>query len=150
MLIHEELRSAREEAGLSQAELAARAGIPRNQIVRAEKGENITLDTLRKIAAQLPVENLTLLESVDLRIDVLLHPEKLFLLAEETVLHLTRALAFALHVAAEAREAMEHARRASSVPGSAEDEADVESPVLFDIARKVQTLPFYPKAVKIA
>ncbi|HYC91365.1 MAG TPA: helix-turn-helix transcriptional regulator, partial [Thermoanaerobaculia bacterium] len=45
-LLHEELRRAREKAGLSQQALADLAGIPRNQIVRAERGENITVDTL--------------------------------------------------------------------------------------------------------
>src|ERR1041385_5633625 len=74
MLLHEELRSAREAAGLTQTELAARAGIPRNQVVRAEKGENITLDTLRKIAAHLPLQNLTLLEKLKLDFDYIPEP----------------------------------------------------------------------------
>jgi len=103
MFIHEELRRAREQAGLSQAQLAARAGIPRNQIVRAEKGENITLDTLRKIAVHLPVEQLTLIETVQLRVDVLPQPEKVYIGAMETLMFLSEALASAIDVAKIAR-----------------------------------------------
>src|ERR1051325_11405886 len=79
MHLHEELRAAREAAGLTQTELAARAGITRNQVVRAEKGGNITLDTLRKIAAHLPIEHLTLLEKLKLDFDYIPEPEKLYL-----------------------------------------------------------------------
>jgi len=55
MLLHEELGQAREKLGITQAELGARAGITRDQVVRAEKGENITLDTLRKDVVHLPL-----------------------------------------------------------------------------------------------
>ena len=64
MLIHDQLRLAREQIGLSQAKLAALTGLSRNQIVRAEAGENITLDTLRRIMVHLPLEEVTLLERV--------------------------------------------------------------------------------------
>src|SRR5689334_9894947 len=99
MLLHEELRAAREAAGLTQTELAARAGIPRNQVVRAEKGENITLDTLRKIAAHLPLENLTLLERLKLDFDYIPQPEKLYLGALTNVRHALQSLLAAIEVA---------------------------------------------------
>jgi transcriptional regulator with XRE-family HTH domain len=54
MLTHDQLRLAREQTGLSQAKLAALTGISRNQIVRAEAGENITLDTLRRATRTIP------------------------------------------------------------------------------------------------
>jgi transcriptional regulator with XRE-family HTH domain len=116
MLIHEELRKGREEAGLSQAELAARVGIPRNQIVRAERGDNITLDTLRKIAAHLPVEQLTLLEKVQLRVDILPEPEKFYFASMSTLMKVTDALGAALQTAMVARAAMASARRAEPLP----------------------------------
>lgn len=117
-LLHEELRRAREKAGLTQQALAERAGIPRNQVVRAERGENITVDTLRKLAAHLPVTELTLLDTTGFRIDVVAEPEKLFLGAVENVLRLTDALQVAIQLAIDARAAVEAARRAE---GPAED-----------------------------
>ncbi|HEX7150504.1 MAG TPA: helix-turn-helix transcriptional regulator [Thermoanaerobaculia bacterium] len=109
--IHEELRRAREKAGLSQQALADLAGIQRNQVVRAERGDNITLDTLRKLAAHLPVTELTLLDTTGLRVDIIADPEKLFFAAMENVLRLTDALSAAVELAMEARSAVEVARR---------------------------------------
>lgn len=103
MFIHEELRRAREQAGLSQAQLAARAGIPRNQIVRAEKGENITLDTLRKIAVHLPVEQLTLINTVSLGVNVFPEPERVYYAAMETLGFLSAAINSSIQVAMIAR-----------------------------------------------
>src|SRR5215210_4010973 len=111
--LHEELRRAREKAGLSQQALAQRAGIPRNQIVRAERGENITVDTLRKIVAHLPVTELTLLDTTGFRVDVVAEPEKLFAASLENVLRLAEALLGAIHLAMHARTAAETARRAT-------------------------------------
>src|SRR5215210_8063346 len=111
MFLHEELRKAREEAGLTQAQLAKLAGIPRNQIVRAEKGDNITLDTLRTIAAHLPVTSLTLMENVMLTADLLPHPHKIYLGAMATLAHMTEALGAALNLAMAARSAMETAQK---------------------------------------
>ena len=62
--------------GLSQ--LAALTGLSRNQIVRAEAGENITLDTLRRIMVHLPLEEVTLLERVKMKVDYLNPAEKMF------------------------------------------------------------------------
>jgi transcriptional regulator with XRE-family HTH domain len=116
MDLHQELRSARENAGLSQQALADRAGIPRNQIVRAERGENITIDTLRKIAAHLPLNELTLMDTTAFRVDIIPEPEKLFEAAMENVLRLVDALAAALRLAGEAHTAVEVARRSMDPP----------------------------------
>jgi transcriptional regulator with XRE-family HTH domain len=118
MLLHEELRAAREAAGLTQSELAKQAGIPRNQVVRAEKGENITIDTLRKIAAFLPLENLTLLEKLKLDFDYIPQPEKLYLGALTNVSQALEALRSAIGVAMAARLALATARRADPNPTS--------------------------------
>ena len=53
-MLHLRIREAREAAGLSQRELAARAQLTRSHVQNAEDGANITVATLRKIAAQLP------------------------------------------------------------------------------------------------
>ncbi len=53
-MLHLRIREAREAAGLSQRELAARAQLNRSHVQNAEEGANITVATLRKIAAQLP------------------------------------------------------------------------------------------------
>jgi transcriptional regulator with XRE-family HTH domain len=116
MDLHEELRSAREKAGLSQQALADRAGIPRNQIVRAERGENITIDTLRKIAAQLPLTELTLMDTTAFRVDIIAEPEKLFFAALENVMRLADAMGPAIQLAMQARTAAEIARRAMDPP----------------------------------
>ena len=51
-----ELRWARQEAGLSQAELASRVGVSQQQIAKLEKpGANPSIATLRKVAAALGV-----------------------------------------------------------------------------------------------
>src|SRR4029079_19041229 len=106
MHLHEELRDDREAAGLTQTERAARAGIPRNQVVRAEKGGNITLDTLRKIAAHLPIESLTLLEKLKLDFDYFPEPEKLYLNTLANIAHALNALGAAIDVAMAARAAL--------------------------------------------
>jgi transcriptional regulator with XRE-family HTH domain len=117
-LLHQELRQAREKAGLSQKALASLAGIPRNQVVRAERGENITVDTLRKLAAHLPLTTLNLLDTTEFRVDIVPEPEKLFLAAMENVIRLTEALDGAIRLAMETRIAAEIARRATPpLPG---------------------------------
>jgi transcriptional regulator with XRE-family HTH domain len=57
MAIHEEVRTAREALGISPAELARRAGVPRSLIGRFESGGNITVETLEKLVTQLPTLN---------------------------------------------------------------------------------------------
>ena len=126
MFIHEELRRAREQAGLSQAQLAARAGIPRNQIVRAEKGENITLDTLRKIVVHLPVEQLTLIDTVKLRVDIVPQADKMFFGAMEAVGFISTALASAIQVAMLARAGVAKANANDPLRQLIEPSADVD------------------------
>lgn len=53
-MLHDDFREARIEAGLSQSELARRAGVPRRQIQLIENGANVTIDTLRRVAPALP------------------------------------------------------------------------------------------------
>ncbi|MDK7184256.1 helix-turn-helix domain-containing protein [Lacticaseibacillus rhamnosus] len=44
------LMSAREAQGLTQRELAARAGVPQSTIARIERGDNTSMETLSRIA----------------------------------------------------------------------------------------------------
>jgi transcriptional regulator with XRE-family HTH domain len=54
MELHEEIRRARKELGLSQERLAEYCGIQRRQLSILERGGNVTLNTLRKVVAFLP------------------------------------------------------------------------------------------------
>ena len=54
MQLHDEIRRARKELNMSQADLAAAAGVQRKQISILERGGNVTLATIRKVLAQLP------------------------------------------------------------------------------------------------
>lgn len=45
-----QLMKAREAAGLSQAELAIRAGVPQSTVNRIEHGANTSFDTMSKLA----------------------------------------------------------------------------------------------------
>jgi transcriptional regulator with XRE-family HTH domain len=112
---------------MTQQAVADLAGIPRNQVVRAERGDNITLDTLRKIAAHLPLTELTLLDTTGLRVDIIADPERLFLAAMENVLRLADAMRGAVELAMEARRSVELARRhASSMPEGYEPQPDID------------------------
>jgi transcriptional regulator with XRE-family HTH domain len=53
-MIHEELLHARLTQKLSRAQLAKLAGVPRNQILRTEKGGDFTHETLLRILPHLP------------------------------------------------------------------------------------------------
>lgn len=48
-MMHTLIRKARQDAGLSQQELAEHADIPRSQLQILEKGGNVTRDTLEKV-----------------------------------------------------------------------------------------------------
>ena len=52
-MLHLDLRDARQRQGISQRELAERAGVPRSQLQILEAGGNVTLETLRKIVEAL-------------------------------------------------------------------------------------------------
>ena len=54
MELHEEIRRARKELGLSQDRLAELCGIQRRQLSILERGGNVTLNTLRKVFRFLP------------------------------------------------------------------------------------------------
>lgn len=112
MLVHEQLRQAREQIGLSQAKLAALTGLSRNQVVRAEAGENITLDTLRRILVHLPIDEVTLLERVRIKVDYLNPAEKMFFGIGETLSHLIQATLSAMTLAMKAKDEMFMARNA--------------------------------------
>jgi predicted transcriptional regulator len=61
MLLHEAVKKARKDLGLSQDKLSELAGIQRRQLATLEAGGNVTLATLRKVLAQLPnLETFTL------------------------------------------------------------------------------------------
>ena len=53
-MIQHNVRQARVELGLSQVQLAERAGVPRDRLRALENGGNVTLETLEKIVAHLP------------------------------------------------------------------------------------------------
>jgi transcriptional regulator with XRE-family HTH domain len=125
-MLHEELRRAREEIGYTQAELAALAGIPRNQIARAEKGENITLDTLRKIVVHLPVTELNLLDTVKLSTDTLPIHDKIYVGAMNTLHNVLKGLSAALEHTQETFDALQQARSRETPEEAAARGADVD------------------------
>jgi transcriptional regulator with XRE-family HTH domain len=72
-MLHEQVRQARIDRGLSQVKLAQMAKVPRSQLRKFENGEGITMTTFFKIIGQLPnLEHLTIgptelhLENIDL------------------------------------------------------------------------------------
>ena len=140
MLLHEQLRQAREEAGLSQARLSELTGLSRNQIVRAESGENITLDTLRKIVVCLPLDELTLLERVKIKVDYLNPAEKMFFGIGETMAYMLQAMGTALKLAAAAKGVLVLARKAEAeAMGEEEQRLSPEADVLVDRIEKWMT-----------
>lgn len=54
MQLHEAVKRARAELGLSRKKLAELSGVQRRQLATLEAGGNVTLSTLRKVLAQLP------------------------------------------------------------------------------------------------
>jgi transcriptional regulator with XRE-family HTH domain len=52
--LHEEIRRARKDLGLSQGQLSALCGVQRRQLSTLERGGNVTLNTLRKVIGFLP------------------------------------------------------------------------------------------------
>jgi transcriptional regulator with XRE-family HTH domain len=124
MLMHEQLKQARERTGLSQAKLAALTGLSRNQIVRAETGENITIDTLRRILVHLPIDEITLLERVQVKIDYLNPAEKMFFGLGEIMSHLVQATLSTMSLAMVAKDEMIMARDAEGREIDEKERAD--------------------------
>ncbi|HEY0143214.1 MAG TPA: helix-turn-helix transcriptional regulator [Thermoanaerobaculia bacterium] len=67
--MHEEIVKARLAARLSQVKLAELADVPRSQLRILEEGGNVTLQTLRKVVAQLPNLREMYLDGVAIRTD---------------------------------------------------------------------------------
>jgi transcriptional regulator with XRE-family HTH domain len=67
--MHEEIVKARIAAQLSQVKLAELADVPRSQLRILEEGGNVTLQTLRKVVAQLPNLREMYLDGVTIRTD---------------------------------------------------------------------------------
>jgi transcriptional regulator with XRE-family HTH domain len=67
--MHEEIVKARIAAQLSQVKLAELADVPRSQLRILEEGGNVTLQTLRKVVAQLPNLREMDLDGVTIRTD---------------------------------------------------------------------------------
>jgi transcriptional regulator with XRE-family HTH domain len=53
-MLHEDIKQARLAAGLTVSEVSRLANIPRKQVYALENGENVTLDTVRRIASVIP------------------------------------------------------------------------------------------------
>ena len=67
-MIHDKIREARVQRGISQAKLARVAEVPRSQLAIFEAGGNITISTLQKLIAQLPGLRMDVIPS-DLDVD---------------------------------------------------------------------------------
>jgi transcriptional regulator with XRE-family HTH domain len=59
-MLHDDIKRARMAAGLSVAEVARAAGLPRQRVYSLERGENVTVDTIRRIVAAIPNLRVTL------------------------------------------------------------------------------------------
>jgi len=53
-MLENDIKQAREAAGLSVSDVAKMANVPRQQVYALEQGANVTLDTLRRIGAVIP------------------------------------------------------------------------------------------------
>lgn len=146
-MLHDELRRGREAAGLSQTQLAVLAGIPRNQVARAERGENITIDTLRKIVIHLPIQELPLIEKVNLSVDFYPQPEKVFDATVVTVQKLAEAMLAAIQASLDAQVALGKARKAEPLPTvDGEPNADIDPGLLLRrLEKAAKVLELFPK-----
>jgi transcriptional regulator with XRE-family HTH domain len=59
-MLHDDIKRGRMAAGLSVAEVARAAGLPRQRVYSLERGENVTVDTIRRIVAAIPNLRVTL------------------------------------------------------------------------------------------
>jgi hypothetical protein len=115
-------------------------------VARAERGENITLDTLRKIVVHLPIEVLPLLEKVNLTVDIFPDPEKVYFASVNTVQQMALALGAALEAVSTAEAAVLQARKSVPLPDvDGEAIADIDPSLLFRrlelAAKKLVTFP---------
>ncbi|MCC7483453.1 MAG: helix-turn-helix transcriptional regulator [Burkholderiales bacterium] len=74
--IHEAIRARRLALGLSQAEVARRSGIQQRQVSRFERGGDITLSTLAKMAQALDVELMPVRRQDATRVQTLLETKR--------------------------------------------------------------------------
>ena len=70
--IHEAIRARRLALGLSQAEVARRSGIQQRQVSIFERGGDVTLSTLAKLAQALDVELVLIPREDTTRVETLL------------------------------------------------------------------------------
>lgn len=56
MIIHELIRKARKEAGMTQQQLAARMGSSQPHVARLEQGRHMSIKSLNEVAAALGKE----------------------------------------------------------------------------------------------
>ena len=92
MLLHEAVRKARQELGLSQKKLAEQAGIQRRQLATLESGGNVTLATVRKVIAHLPNLETFTLDAVRVDVSALIPPPLTGELLSETMTALAAAI----------------------------------------------------------
>jgi SOS-response transcriptional repressor LexA/DNA-binding Xre family transcriptional regulator len=65
-MLGETVRHARQSKGLTQGELAERAGLSRNYVVALEKGANVTLDVVKRVARALGLQQVAVGEGIEL------------------------------------------------------------------------------------
>ncbi len=88
--LHEEIRRARKELGLSQGRLAELCGLQRRQLSVLERGGNVTLNTLRKVIGFLPNLEQFTFEQVRMKPTYIDHPPFEWTLFYLHVFHATR------------------------------------------------------------
>jgi transcriptional regulator with XRE-family HTH domain len=59
-MLHDDIKRGRMAAGLSVAEVARASGLPRQRVYSLERGENVTIDTIRRIVSVIPNLRVTL------------------------------------------------------------------------------------------
>jgi transcriptional regulator with XRE-family HTH domain len=74
--LHETIRARRLALGLSQSEVARRSGIQQRQVSIFERGGDVTLSTLLKLAQALDLELLPIPREVRAKLESLLNAKK--------------------------------------------------------------------------
>jgi transcriptional regulator with XRE-family HTH domain len=65
-MVQHDVKQAREAAGLSVSDVSRLADVPRQQVYALERGANVTLDTLRRIASVIPNLNRVMLGGMEI------------------------------------------------------------------------------------